>query len=269
LKRKLLIAICTVIACSLIAIPILLTLSNPTSKLDNAIQKAINYFQDFHEPYGLLMPNVMYRRFGIQEFADSLQRYDQEMLNLTYAETILRVFRRIADHDNQLQPGDMEAVAYDADKLTVAALYCDRYELPANYTDMFETAVLHGGSFLTHALLASIWIQENDCTLPFSQSYIDAIYEDNAALINNDAVVDDVELESAAFLYIAGQGSLVNQHFKDRVLAVQNEDGGWFFSSDDPDDTSYWHSTVLALMFLRHLKYPSNAYPPMLAPAQP
>ena len=144
MKRKLLIAICAIVACSLIAIPILLTLSNPTNEIDNAIREAINYFEDFDEPYGLLMLNVMYRRFGIQEFADALQRYDQAALNLPQKTTILRLFRRIADKDNQIKPGDLENIAYEADKLTMAALYCDRYGLPANYTDMFETAVSKG-----------------------------------------------------------------------------------------------------------------------------
>ena len=269
MKRKLLIAICTVIACSLLAIPIWLTLSNPTRELDNAIQKAINYCEDIDDPYGLLMLDVMYRRFGIQEFADALQRYDQEMLNLAYTESILRVFRRIADHENQLKPGDMEAVTYDADKLTAPALYCDRYGLPEDYMGMFETALLRGGSFAAHALLAWIWIQENGCELPFSDARVEALFDANAELINDDPVVDDVEIEAATFLYIAGQDSLVNEHFVNRVLAVQNEDGGWYFSSDTPDDTSYWHTTVLALMFLLHTKYLSESYPPMLAPAQP
>ena len=267
MNKKLLIAICAVIACSLIAIPILLTLSNPTSELDNAIQKAINYFEDFHEPYGLLMLNVMYRRFGIQEFADSLQRYDQAALDLPQKTSILRLFRRIADHNNQIEPGDLENIAYEADRLTMAALYCDRHELPANYTDMFETAVSKGEYFLTHALLASIWIQENGCTLPFSQSYIDEMYKANAALINDDPVVDDLELEAASFLYLAGQGSLVDENFVDCVLAVQNEDGGWFESSSDPEFVSYGHTTVFALMFLLHVRYPAESYPPMLAPA--
>ena len=269
MKRKLLIAICAIVACSLIAIPILLTLSNPTNELDNAIREAINYFEDFDEPYGLLMLNVMYRRFGIQEFADALQRYDQAALDLPQKTTILRLFRRIADKDNQIKPGDLENIAYEADKLTMAALYCDRYGLPANYTDMFETAVSKGEYYLTHALLASIWIRENGCYLPFSQSYIDAVYEANAALINDDAVVDDLELEAASFLYLAGQGSLVDEHFVDRVLAVQNDDGGWFASSDDPEFVSYGHTTVFALMFLLHVRYPAESYPPMLAPAQP
>ena len=64
-----------------------------------------------------MMLEVMYRRFGISEFADALQIYDQAIDANTQDAPIMRVFRRIADHDNQLQPGDLQSVTYDLDRL--------------------------------------------------------------------------------------------------------------------------------------------------------
>jgi hypothetical protein len=78
--------------------------------------------------------------------------------------------------------------------------------------------------------------------------------------------VDDLELEVAAFLYLAGQGALVEDAFVDRVIAVQNDDGGWFASSDLPGE-SHWHASILGLLFLLHVANPADSYPPFLASA--
>lgn len=265
MRKIVLLAICIIIACSIIAVPLLLNQMSPSYNLDSGIERAIDFMENSTHPYGLLMLDVIYRRFGIEEFADSLQLYDQVSLDYPHERSILRVFRRIADHENLLQPGDLEAVTDEADQLTVPALYCDQYGLPANYESMFNENVFRGGAFLTHALLAWIWIQENGCELQLPEGYIDSMYQANAVLIDDDPVVRDVELEAAAFLYIAGRGDLVNEGFLERTLAVQNEDGGWFFSSANPDYSS-WHATVLALLYMLHIKYPANSYPPMLAP---
>ena len=94
------------------------------------------------------------------------------------------------------------------------------------------------------------------------------MYNANAALINDDSVVLDLELEAAAFLCLAGQSTLVDPVFVDRVVAAQNYDGGWLFSSNN-SGVSNWHPSVLALIFLLHLEHPSDSYPPMLAPESP
>jgi hypothetical protein len=119
---------------------------------------------------------------------------------------------------------------------------------------------------LTHALLACIWIQENGCEVPLSDDLMEALYIANAELINEDDVVIDLELEAAAFLYLAGQENLVKGTFIDEIISVQNSDGGWSRSSNRRA-ASDWHTTSLALLVLLHVKYPSSSYPPMLSPA--
>jgi hypothetical protein len=204
----------------------------------------------------------------IAEFADALQRYDQVLVEGWREAALLRLFRRIADYDNPLQPGDLKAVYIDIDRLTVPALYCDRLGLSPNYTATLDEAVKSGRYLLTHSLLACIWIQENGCEVPMSDGFIEDVYNANAALIGDDPVVDDLELEAAAFLYLAGQGALVDHAFVERVIAVQNYDGGWLPSSDTPGE-SHWHATLLGLLLLLHVEYASDSYPPMLAPPSP
>lgn len=254
--------------CSLLTVILLLPAHR---SLERAVANAVDFFEESREPiepYGLLMLDVIYRRFGIAEFADALQLYDQELAENPEQAPLLRVFRRIADPDNQLQDRDLAVVSEDTDRITVPALYCDRVGLPNDYDALVERAVGLGGYMLPHVLLACIWIQENGCEVPMPDGFVENLYLANAALIGDDPVVDDLELEVAAFLYLAGQGGLVNNAFVERVIAVQNDDGGWLGSSDFPGD-SYWHASVLGLLLLLHVAYPADSYPPVLAPASP
>jgi hypothetical protein len=212
------------------------------------------------------MLNVLYRRFGITEFKDSSQTYDEQLAVNPENAPMLRVFRRIADYTNPVLPTDFYAVTDDFDRLTVPALYSDRSTLPDNYLSMLTNAEDSGGYLSTHALLATIWLQDNHCNLSMPDNFTESLYHANAALIGNGSVVTDLEPEAAAFLYLAGQGTLVDDAFVQRVIATQNYDGGWSPSSDTAD-SSYWHTSVLGLMLLLHVEFPASSYPPMLAPA--
>jgi hypothetical protein len=266
IKRKFIVGFCVVIICLAVAIPIVLQTQNPMTQRQveakNAVDKAINFIKDTHEASALLMLDVMHRQFGVSEFENALQRYDQIMAQDTRNAPYLRVFRHIAVHNNLLQSGDMQTITNQLDALTVPALYCDQTPLPANYADMLNQALDSGGYMVTHALLACIWIQDNGGQVPID---INRVYQATAALITDDSVVNDVKIEAAAFLYTAGQGALVKDSFIQRVLETQQADGGWLQSSDIPSG-SYWHTTVVGLMLLLHIEYPKASYPPMLAP---
>jgi hypothetical protein len=214
--------------CSLLTVPLLLhpapveLTPAPTSTpraLKPAVSNAINFFEEPGEPndpYALLMLNVAYRRFGIATFADALQRYDRILATLPDKAPLMRLFRRIADHDNPLQIWDLQEVTEDLDRITILALYCYQLTLSdSEYQLMLEQATSLGDYMLTHALLACIWIQENGCKVPLPESFTENIYQANAALIKDDSVVNDLELEAAAFLYFSGKGALVNPVFVD------------------------------------------------------
>jgi hypothetical protein len=267
MKRIFIVVLCAIVVVivSLLAVPLLL-LPGRLEALQNAITKAIDYSEEIRNPYELLMLNVMYRRFGITAFADSLQLYDQELSERPNEAPLLRVFRRIADYDNQLQPGDLDAVSVDIDQITVPALYCDRLSFSDRYADILEQATIMGGTLFPHIVLARIWTEDNGCEWPGPESSMETVYRGTAELIGDDPLVDDLKLEAAAFLYLGGRGSRVSDNFIDRVLATQNNDGGWSYSSDIQGE-SVAHATVLALMLLLHVQNPADSYPPMLAPA--
>ena len=272
-RRALLLAFCITALCSLLVVVPLLMHHEPDlpteEDLQNAIANAIDFFEGSREPYALLWLDVMHRRFGIEEFADALQRYDQVLTEQPEQLPLRRMFRRIADYDNPLQAEDLQAVSLPSDRIIAYALYCDRLGLPSDYSEMLDRAVSQGGYHLTHVLLACIWIQENGCELALPDGFIDDMYRANAAIIdNNPMMVDDLKLEAAAFLYLAGQGGLVDDSFVERVIVSQNDDGGWGVSSDGQGD-SYWHSTILGLLLLLHVKFPADSYPPVLDSTSP
>ena len=263
-RRALLLAFCITALCSLLVAAPLLMLPEPD--LHTATAKAINFLEDRNEPYALLWLDVIYRRFGIAEFADALQRYDQLLTEQPEEASLLRVFRRIADYNNPLQTEDLQAVTLPSDIIIVHALYCDRLGLPIDYPRMLDREASQGGYHLTHVLLAWIWVQENGCELTLPEGFIDEVYNANAAIINKDPkTVNDLMLEAAAFLYLAGQGDLVDDSFVERAITSQNDDGSWEQPNDSENqDYWHWHSTILGLMLLLHVEFPAVSYPPVL-----
>ena len=228
-------------------------------RLHTAVANAIRFFEGSREPFALLWLDVMHRRFGIEEFAAALQRFDQVLTEQPKHLRLLRVLRRMADYDNPLEIEDLEAVSHPSDRIIVSALYCDRLGLPPSFPEVLAKAVKAGTYYLPHVLLAWFWIQENGHELALPDGFVDDMYSANAAIINNDPrVVSDLKLEAAAFLYLAGQGALVDDVFVESVIVTQNDDGGWGKSRDGQGDSD-WHATVLGLLLLLHVKFPADS----------
>jgi len=218
-----------------------------------SIANAINFLKDTREPHALAFMTILHRRFGIEEFADCGKRYDEVLPN--HSDRVLRVFRRIFDANNPIDPDDWAHVIVPTDRLMVSALYCDRLGLPPSYADALATAVRQGGYGATHALLSWIYIQDNGCKLDLPDGFLEEMYRTVAGIIDADpTVIHDVNLEAAAFLCLARQGARIDPGFVQRVVALQNDDGGW-----GAVNASNWHATVLALMILVHISFPDTA----------
>jgi hypothetical protein len=154
-------------------------------------------------------------------------------------------------------------VSVQTDRLLVSALYCDRLGLPPSFAEALIKAVKAGGYPLTHALLAWIWVQDNRCKLAVPDGFADEMYSAVAAILDDrPTLVNDLKLEAAAFLCLARQAARVNPRFVQHVLTIQKADGGWGkMDAVDPakPDQSSWHSTILALLLLLHVSFPSPA----------
>jgi hypothetical protein len=224
-----------------------------------AVANAVSFLKGAREPHALLFMGLMHRRFAIEEFADTLERYDAVLPEHPDRAPVLRVFRRMFDANNPLQPEDWEHVTIQTDRLLVSALYCDRLGLPESFADALVRAVSQGAYAATHALLAWVWVQDNGCKLAMPDGFIDGMYGTVAAIIDDDPTsVNDIKLEAGAFLCLARQSARVDLGFVRRVIAFQNDDGGWGVPAEgagNPDESS-WHSTILAVMILLHVRFP-------------
>jgi hypothetical protein len=221
----------------------------------SAIAKAIDFLKDTREPHALAFMTILHRRCGIAQFADCGKRYDEVLPN--HSDRVLRVFRRMFDADNPIDPDDWKHVVVPTDRLMISALYCDRLGLPPTYAEALAVAVRRGGYAATHALLSWVYVQDNGCELVLPDGFEEEMYGAVAAIIDEDpTVIHDINLEAAAFLCLARQGARVDRGFVWRVVALQNDDGGWGAVGE-----SNWHATVLGLMILAHVRFPNASEP--------
>lgn len=216
----------------------------------SVIAKGIDYLKDTRAPHALMFMTILHRRFRIEAFADAGKRYDEVIQD--HSDRVLRLFRRVFDAGNPIEPDDWDHVVTPTDRLLISALYCDRIGLPPSFAEALERAISHGGYGATHALLAWVWLNENGCQLEVPDGFVDTMYGAVQGIIDEDpTVVHDINLEAGAFLCLARQPERVDLGFVRRVIAVQNEDGGW-----GAEDASNWHATILALMLLVHVSFP-------------
>jgi hypothetical protein len=240
--------------------------------IEEAIGNATEYMAQSNEPYAILNKDMMYRQFGIPQFANSLQKYDQIIGGSP--DPMLKLFRRIAAYDNIVDDSDFASVTENVDNLTVdnitiPALYADRRELPPNYSAVLQAGLNGGGYLTTHTLLAMLWLNENNntgnCIVTLPADFMSSLYQATAALINNDTNPEDLELEAAALLYEAEQGQMVPSSFINAVIENQNMDGGWAPANNFNPNMSTWHPTFLALLLLLNVKHTPTSYRPWLA----
>ena len=228
------------------------------AEVKSTVANAIAFLQKTREPHALLFMGLIYRRCGIKEFANALELYDEVLPEHPERAAVLRVYRRMVDANNPLQPEDWEHVTIPTDRLLVSALYCDRLGLPESFAEALSRAVSQGRYAATHALLAWIWVQENRCPLPTPEGFLETMHGTVAAIIDEDPTsVNDIKLEAGAFLCLAHQVGRVDLGFVRRVVACRNDDGGWGRPAEGagkPDESS-WHSTILALVILLHVRF--------------
>jgi len=163
----------------------------PQTNYSIQVVNAIHFFRQSTEAEAMLWLDVMHRRFGIAEFANALYQFDQ-LLYWYPSQSSARLFRRIADYNNRINAQDLKKAKSVFDVITLPALYCDRLDLPSDYSMVLEEGVSQGGYQLTHVLLAWIWIHENVGELEITDGFIEDMYHANAGLINTDDIVTDL-----------------------------------------------------------------------------
>jgi hypothetical protein len=215
---------------------------------------------------GFYFLHFLHRRFEIEAFAGAADRYWQLTKNAPRPFTGVDVFERLIAPGAGPYLHRLTPATHHVDRITAAALYCDEVPVADDYEARLEAIADEGGYGLTHAALAIEWLEENGCDLP-SEALRDRVIERMAAGLNVDDRLDDIEIESAAFLYYLDRADRVPSGFPEVLLRAQNPDGGWpELWPDTEGKGSDWHPTVLALWVLLESEGRSNGAP-MIPPA--
>ena len=122
-----------------------------------------------------------------------------------------------------------------------------------------------GGYASTHAVLASVWLQENGCEVDARRL---AVSRDEAVrklveLLDGATAPTDLRAEALAMLNYAGQPALAGARHVAALLDVQRDDGGWALAVDR--DASHPHTTALALWVLLEARHPQRTRAPMIS----
>ena len=153
---------------------------------------------------------MMHRLFGVPEFADALELYDEEMPAHPERAPVLRVLRRLIDANNPLQPDDWDHVLIHTDRILARRSIAIDWAFPSTSRKRSRREV-SGGYHATHVLLAWIWMQDNRCQLAVRDGFVEDMYRANAAILEDQpTIVNDLKLEAAAFLCMARQGKRVD-----------------------------------------------------------
>lgn len=224
---------------------------NGHAKTETAIDRAIAFLADPAHLYGhagYYFVYFLHRRFGIEALADLPDRYRSFRASGPRPARGVDLFERLIDPEARLRQERLADVDHPADRMTIAALYCDQLPVSEGYESVLREMSSKGGYELTHAALAIAWLDENGCGA-HPPALRAEVAEKMAAGIRNDSRIDDLEIESAAFLYYLDRGDLVPKDFPAALLEAQNADGGWAEKWPGTEGSN-WHPTVFALWVL-------------------
>ena len=175
-----------------------------------------------------------------------------------------RIYRRLDDPQAAVSVLDIEAMPSMIDRMTAAALHCDRIPLPSNWLAVLSRATEVGGYALTHAALAGQWTIENGCRdwsalTGLQRTQIDALValagSPDRLIAEFDTPID-LRLESMAMLGYLGAAGRIPHQWIEEVRASQRSDGGWpLHPALDQSDP---HPTALALWVLLERRIPAT-----------
>jgi hypothetical protein len=217
-----------------------------------AIQRALAYLRHNHSDVSAaIVLDYLQRKYALPS---DLAFAGMHVASATDAR--LRVWGRLVGQDQLHDPTALGTwgAELSIDDVVMRALYCDKFQLPADYAKALQRFAKRGGYELTHAALALRLLHDNGCTLVsgdarslWEQTRIGMLVLLSRTSADPRFEELDVRYEALAFLQdFLLERNLPEGHF-DRLLAEQQPDGGWRPQTDQP---SRPHPTVLALWAL-------------------
>ena len=191
---------------------------------------------------------------------------------------LTRPFYRLIDPGARASADEVRGVVGLTGSVTAQALHCDRLPLAPDFWPALQRLASGGGYASTHAVLASVWLQENGCEVDARRlagglrAYRSikglAVSRDEAVrklveLLDGATAPTDLRAEALAMLNYAGQPALAGARHVAALLDVQRDDGGWALAVDR--DASHPHTTALALWVLLEARHPQRTRAPMIS----
>lgn len=176
-----------------------------------------------------------------------------------------RPFYRLLDPDVRPEVGELLSIPGLTGAVTARALHCDWLPLPPDYLHELDRLAARGGYALTHAVLASVWIEENGCQI--DRAVLARLRDRSTSrlleLLDARAGPTDLLAEAMAMLCYGGHGGRLTPAHVQTLLRARRDDGGWPLDEDRP--ASHPHTTVLALWVLLDVRHrPSRVHVPMI-----
>lgn len=245
------------------------TSSVPRAEVEAAADRASRFVLDnidALDPMHLSTLDYLYRKWDVEPFASAAALassgfdavVDGRAPRWEYGDT-----RQILGMGRLVEPDRREPPSRRSDtaeiEILLGGLYCDSRPLTDDDLALWREESQKGGYDATHVLLAWSWARDIGCEVDGADSVIaetaDIVRSEFLARYGGDpapADIDDLGLEQAVFLEIAGQEGVMTSSWIEAVLGAQQPDGGWALAVEvgrGPAE-SHWHATVLALWAL-------------------
>ncbi|MCP4438893.1 MAG: hypothetical protein GY810_08100 [Aureispira sp.] len=219
--------------------------------VEQAIQNGQKWMKNNKASLGIesyIVYNLLERRFQQPKVANKKQLLSD---NEEEAKA-LKPFYRLMDNNASLTKEELAKVEGRIDKLVTKAIWCDQYPLPDNYLADLEVLYLRGKHRLTHAYLATLFIQENNNSIIETAEYKELeqkITKSMQEFLTSNDVTSDVWIEAIALMLYAGQHQKISDAYIQRVLEAQDASTGGWKNYPNSAETNH-HTTALALWAL-------------------
>lgn len=223
------------------------------SKIQFSIMKGINYLINSANPKpekdAVMLINFINHQYNLHLPYPTL---DLTLNKICINSENIRILGKWYNPNFVLEKSTYEKNIHGVDSFMLASLYCNTYGLPSHYLSEVDSISKLGGYYLTHSCLQLQWsinngcLNENDSTIMVLRKKL--IKRLTSLLAQQKEKIYDVGIEAIAvhdFMKI----SIPNKaQWIKRVLASQQEDGGW--PAFENDQNAYPHATALAIWVL-------------------
>ncbi|OFY87615.1 MAG: hypothetical protein A3F72_13545 [Bacteroidetes bacterium RIFCSPLOWO2_12_FULL_35_15] len=225
-----------------------------SDSIKKAIDKSVNFFKnkDKIDAQSYLILDYLIRKYEIPLSIDKSKvknAFNENGLNSSFD-----FFYGI------IEPEAIKTVVPDTfnnpmEQSLIRALLCKEKPVDEKFLDFLEAQINSGGYQLTHAVIALIWLRENQCIIneKRTKGMINTSINLLLELAKKERYNTDIGIEAMAVLCYSGNYKKIKPFMISEVLKVQKANGSWAHS---PETTiTDEHTTILAFWLLLGVEY--------------